>query len=76
MGGGRFSRFDWDARCYILLQKDAGKGQRYGPFRGFSGMNGLKYVDHRLFCLYDEQHQNYYGYESGEHWDSVTVLMA
>jgi hypothetical protein len=39
-------------------------------------MNGLKYVDHRLFCLYDEQHQNYYGYESGEHWDSVTVLMA
>ena len=72
-GGGRFTRFDCDVRCSVTLEKAGGKSQRYGPYRSFASLNGLKYADHQMFALYDEQNQDFYGYESGTHWDTLIV---
>lgn len=73
--GGSFSRFDCDVRCYVQLENGRER-VRYGPYRGFSSLNGLKFVDHQLFCVYDEQHKDWYGYESGQHWDAILVIAA
>ena len=71
---GTFSRFDCDARCYAQLSKTGGKAVRYGPYRSFSSLNGIKFTDHQLFCNYDEQTNDWYGYESGQHWDALCVF--
>ena len=49
---------------------------RYGPYRIFSSLNGLKFADHQLFCNYDEETADWYGYASGQHWDSILVVPA
>ncbi|HXJ09011.1 MAG TPA: hypothetical protein VNH12_05850 [Burkholderiales bacterium] len=76
--GGKYSRFDCETGCYVTLEGGKGKlaSQRYGPFRSFSSLNGLKYVDHQLFCIYDESVEDWYGYESGQHWDTLLVTPA
>lgn len=74
--GGRFSRFDCDVRCRVMLQDATGKSERYGPYRGFSSMNGLKFTDHQIFALLDLETEDFYGYESGQHWDTITVIPA
>ena len=75
-GGGAFSRFDCDTRCHALLAKKSGEEIRYGPYRGFSSLNGLKFTDHQIFCIYDEETRDWYGYESGQHWDTLRVIPA
>src|SRR5688572_18740397 len=51
--GGKYSRFDCDTECNVTLARDRDKARKtYGPFPGFSSLNGLKFVDHQLFCLY------------------------
>jgi hypothetical protein len=47
--GGAFSRFDCDIRCYVELERAGDEPIRYGPYRGFSSLNGLKFADHQLF---------------------------
>jgi hypothetical protein len=55
VNGGRYSRFDCDSECHVTLARDRDNASKtYGPFPGFSSLNGLKFVDHQLFCLYDE----------------------
>src|SRR6478735_8596137 len=73
--GGKYSRFDCDKECSVTLARDRDQARKtYGPFQGFSSLNGLKFVDHQLFCLYDETMKDWYGYQSGEHWDEITVV--
>ena len=73
--GGQFSRFDCDTECNVTLARDRDKASKtYGPYPGFSGLDGLKFVDHQLFCLYDETMKDWYGYQSGEHWDDLIVV--
>ena len=74
--GGIFSRFDCAQTCHVTLERSGGGTKRYGPYRHFSSLNGLKFVDHQLFCNYDEQHKDWYGYDSGQHWDVVRVMPA
>ena len=73
---GTFSRFDCDIRCLVQLERTGGEVILYGPYRGFSSLNGIKFADHQLFCNYDEQTNDWYGYESGEHWDAIRVTAA
>ena len=73
--GGKYSRFDCDTECNVTLARDRDKARKtYGPFPGFSSLNGLKFVDHQLFAVYDESTNDWYGYQSGEHWDELTVV--
>ncbi len=73
--GGRYSRFDCDTECNVTLSRDRDKNRKaYGPFPGFSSLDGLNCVDHQLYCLYDETTKDWYGYLSGEHWDDLTVV--
>ena len=72
--GGLFSRFDCDVECHVTLTRDRdGASKRYGPYSGFSSIAGIKFVDHQLFCLCDESTKDFYGYQSGEHWDAIIV---
>ena len=64
-----------DTECKVTLARDLDEaGKTYGPFLCFSSLNGLKFVDHRLFCLYDESTKDWYGYQSGEHWGELIVV--
>lgn len=75
VNGARYSRFDCDIECNVTLARDRDNATKtYGPFPSFSSLNGLKFVDHQLFCLYDETMNDWYGYQSGEHWDHLTVV--
>ena len=77
VNGGKYSRFDCDTECKVTLARDRDKASKaYGPYSGFSSLNGLKFVDHQLFCVYDESTKDWYGYQSGEHWDDITVVPA
>ena len=74
---GAYSRFDCDHPTTVTLQMADGEtSPTYGPFRSFSGFNGIKYSDHQLFCYRDEQTQDFYGYDSKRHWDSVLIVPA
>ena len=74
--GGRFLRFDCDNTCHVTLERANGDSVRYGPYRHFSSLNGLKFTDHHLFCNYDEQQEDWYGHDSGQHWDAISVMPA
>lgn len=74
VNGAQYSRFDCDRECKVTLGRDQDQASKtYGPYRGFSSLNGLKFVDHQLFCVYDETTKDWYGYLSGAHWDVLTV---
>jgi hypothetical protein len=73
--GGQYSRFDCDTECKVTLARDRdNRSESYGPYPGFSSLNGLKFVDHQLFAVYDESTKDWYGYQSGEHWDDLIVV--
>lgn len=77
VNGARYSRFDCDTQCTVTLARDKDKARKtYGPYPNFSSLNGLKFVDHQLFCVYDETMKDWYGYQSGEHWDELIVVPA
>lgn len=72
--GRKYSRFDCDEECNVTLARDRDQASKtYGPFPSFSSLDGLKFVDHQMFCHYDEATKDWYGYQSGEHWDVLLV---
>jgi hypothetical protein len=49
-------------------------GQKLGPYLDFSTINGVLYVDKRIFGTLDAPHDDWYLIDLGQHWKTFRLL--
>ena len=74
--GVRFSRFDVEEQVDIRMHTEERTSRIFGPYAHFSCVDGVAYVDGRIFAFYDEQAKDWYGFDDGRHWRRLVVCRA
>lgn len=72
--GRTFSRMDCDCAVKIHLTRVDGKlSKDHGPFKSFSCLDGIAYVDHTVFAFADRSIGDWYCHSDGRHWAIIVV---
>jgi hypothetical protein len=75
VGTEKYFRLDTTTRvhCHFerLTQNEGSK--RFGPFEQFSAIDGIAYVDDRVFAFVDTKIGDWFCYEDGHHWEVMVV---
>ena len=73
---GRYTRMDVEARIDIRCYTGESASRTFGPYATFSSVDGVAYVEQRIFGFYDEQERDWYAYDDGRHWKAMEVKAA
>lgn len=75
--GSRYSRLECYVPCEVLFQardrRDAG-GRQAGPFSTLSSVDGVLYGDHRILAFCDNQLNDWYSFDFGQHYACMVVV--
>lgn len=77
MDGARYSRLECYSPCTIRFEtRDDVERQprRIGPFSSVSSVDGVSYADHRILAFCDDQLQDWYSFDFGQHYGRMIVL--
>jgi hypothetical protein len=80
IGGERYFRLDCTSAVRIHFetpgQPASGNNRRsraYGPYQRFSSVDGIAYVEDRVFAFIDAKVGSWYSYSDGRHWSVMMV---
>ena len=72
--GRTFTRVDCDSAVKLHLTRVDGKlSQDHGPYKSFSCLDGIAYVDHKVFAFADRSIGDWYCHADGRHWAIIVV---
>ena len=77
--GVRYYRLDSTSRVRIQFEESAqgpGQSRHFGPYARFSAVDGIAYVDDRVFAYVDAPSAHWFCYEDGHHWRAMVVTDA
>jgi hypothetical protein len=72
----KFSRFDIEQAVDLHLRTNSDTSRTFGPYAHFSCMDGVVYVEQRIFAFYDEQNRDWYVFDDGRHWKALLITAA
>lgn len=75
-GATRYSRFDIEQPVDLQLRSNGEKSRQFGPYRHFSCVDGVAYVEQRIFAFYDSENRDWYVFDDGKHWKTVVITAA
>ena len=72
---GRYSRLDCDGRLAVHFERldRRDQSQIFGPYQHFSFVDGMAYVNGRIFAFLDTEETGWFCYEDGQTWDVMHV---
>jgi hypothetical protein len=73
---GRFSRIEVPGPVALKLRTGEALSKPYGPYKELSAVNGVLYVEARVFAFWDAQQKSWYAFEDGRHWRMMVVRRA
>lgn len=80
IGGERYFRLDSTSAVKIHFERVSRRGatsdessRRYGPYQQFSSVDGIAYVDGRVFAFIDGKVGDWFSYDDGRHWSVMVV---
>jgi len=72
--GRTFTRIDCDCAIKLHLTRVDGKlSEDHGPYKSFSCLDGIAYVDHKVFAFADRSIGDWYCHADGRHWAIIVV---
>lgn len=77
--GVRYYRLDSTSRVRIQFEGSARglpQSRQFGPYARFSAVDGIAYVDDRVFAYVDAPSPDWFCYEDGHHWRAMVVTDA
>lgn len=77
--GVRYYRLDSTSRVRIRFEKSpqgSPQSRHFGPYARFSAVDGIAYVDDRVFAYVDAPSSDWFCYEDGHHWRAMVVTDA
>ena len=72
-GRGRFSRIEVQGPLTLRMRAGDAQSKTYGPYKDLSAVNGVLYVEARVFAFWDGQRKSWYAFEDGRHWHTVVL---
>jgi len=60
----------------LIVRAGDGEASALGPYLHFSTIDGVAYVEQRVFAFWDLQHRDWYLVDVGRHWKSLTLSRA
>jgi hypothetical protein len=83
IGGERYFRLDSTSAVKIHFESVSRRAfapdessRRYGPYQEFSSVDGIAYVDGRVFAFIDAKVGDWFSYDDGRHWSAMVVSEA
>lgn len=75
VGGERYFRLDTTTRVHCHFERPTQNvtSRRFGPFEQFSAIDGIAYVDDRVFAFVDTKIGDWFCYDDGHHWAVLVV---
>jgi hypothetical protein len=80
IGGERYFRLDSTSSVKIHFESVSRRAftpdessRRYGPYQQFSSVDGIAYVDGRVFAFIDGKVGDWFSYDDGRHWSIMVV---
>ena len=70
---GDYSRLECEGRVDIQFARAKETSRVFGPYSMFSCVDGISYVENRIFAFCDESNRDWYSYELGDHWKVMVV---
>lgn len=76
--GEKYFRLDATTRVHCHFERPAQnvESKRFGPYEQFSAIDGIAYVDDRVFAFVDTKVGDWFCYEDGQHWAVMVVTDA
>jgi hypothetical protein len=74
--GRRFARIECVCRVQVWFETREGRSRGLGPFREFSSLDGVTYVNGRILAFFDRQNDDWYSYDLGNHWKACVIERA
>jgi hypothetical protein len=72
--GKRFFRMEVFAEVVVSFAHGNGQTSRFfGPYKHFSLVDGIAYVEHRVFAFVDAQQKDWYAIDLASHWRLLIV---
>lgn len=73
----RYSRLECNCRVTVHFERvDGTRSKTYGPYASMSFIDGVAYVDHRIFAFVDRSIVDWYCHEDDKHWPLMIVSPA
>ena len=80
IGGERYFRLDTTSAVKIHFEmpnrrssESDHRSREYGPYQRFSSVDGIAYVDGRVFAFIDARLRDWFSYADGRHWAVMVV---
>jgi len=75
--GAPYARLQCNCRATVHFERmDGVKSKKYGPYESVSFIDGVAYVDHRIFAFADRSIVDWYCHEDDKHWPLMIITPA
>jgi hypothetical protein len=72
--GEPYARLQCNGSIVVHFERvDGSRSSRYGPYESVSFIDGVAYVDHRIFAFVDRSIVDWYCHEDDKHWPLMIV---
>ena len=73
--GALYSRLECSSRVIVRFESMGQAAPRqFGPYDKFSCVDGVAYVDERVFAVLDRDVRDWFSYDSGQRWPVMVVI--
>jgi len=75
--GERYSRLMCNCRAVVHFERvDGSRSETFGPYECVTFIDGVAYVDHRIFAFVDRSIVDWYCHEDEKHWPLMIIRPA
>ena len=72
--GERYNRLECECRVLLHFERvDGSRSRTFGPYESVSFIDGVAYVDHRIFAFVDRSIVDWYCHEDERHWPLMII---
>jgi hypothetical protein len=72
--GERYSRLESECRVLVHFERvDGSHSKTFGPYEAVSFIDGVAYMDHRIFAFVDRSIVDWYCHEDERHWPLMII---